>query len=234
MEKMRLDKIISATGKKSRREVRQMVKEGRILVNGAFAASPDEKFDPEETEILLDGEDLGYRRYTYVLMHKPAGVLTATEDARADTVLSLLPPELQQLFPVGRLDKDTEGLLLLTNDGDLAHRLLSPKNHVEKVYYARVEGELTEDDCRAFAAGMTLGDGQKCMPAGLKRLSASEALVTLHEGKFHQVKRMLAARGKPVVYLKRLAMGPLRLEDSLPKGAYRFLTEKEKESLQTL
>ena len=155
MEKMRLDKIISATGKKSRREVRQMIKEGRILVNGVFAASAEEKYDPETTEILLDGQDLGYQRYTYVLMNKPMGLLSATEDARADTVLSLLPPELHHLFPVGRLDKDTEGLLLLTNDGDLAHRLLSPKNHVEKVYYARVEGVLTAEDCRAFAQGMS-------------------------------------------------------------------------------
>lgn len=233
MEKMRLDKIISATGKKSRREVRQMIKEGRILVNGAFAASAEEKYDPETTEILLDGQDLGYQRYTYVLLHKPAGLLSATEDARGDTVLSLLPPELRQLFPVGRLDKDTEGLLLLTNDGDLAHRLLSPKNHVDKVYYARVEGVLTAEDCRAFAQGMTLGDGLRCMPAELVILSDSEAQVTLHEGKFHQVKRMLAACGKPVVYLKRVAMGPLRLDDSLKKGSYRFLTEEEKAELQT-
>ena len=144
-------------------------------------------------------------------------------------MLDLLPPELQKrgLSPVGRLDKDTEGLLLLTNDGELTHKLLSPKYHVDKVYYARVDGALEDADCAAFAAGMTLGDGLVCMPAGLKILSPAEALVTLQEGKFHQVKRMLAARGKPVIYLKRLAMGQLRLDENLHPGEFRFLTEEE-------
>jgi len=234
MEKLRLDKIISATGKKSRREIKQLIKEGRILVDGRPASAPEEKYDPETTEILLDGRDLGYRRHTYVLLHKPAGLLSATEDAQSPTVLSLLPPDMQKLFPVGRLDKDTEGLLLLTDDGELAHRLLSPKNHVDKIYYARVEGELNEEDCKAFAEGMVLGDGLVCMPAELEILSPQEAQVTLREGKFHQVKRMLAARGKKVTYLKRLSMGPLALEDSLPRGAFRLLTKEEEEMLQTL
>lgn len=229
----RLDKIISATGKKSRREVREMVRQGRVLVDGKPAPAADMKVDPQTAVILLDGEPLGYEKFTYVMLHKPAGVLTATEDRRQETVLDLLPPELRRraLAPVGRLDKDTEGLLLLTNDGQLAHRLLSPKSHVDKVYYARVDGALEPGDIAAFAAGMTLGDGLECLPAGLEILSPTEALVTLREGKFHQVKRMLAARGKPVLYLKRLSMGRLRLDPALAPGAWRMLTEEERSAL---
>lgn len=229
----RLDKIISATGKKSRREVREMVRQGRVLVDGKPAPAADMKVDPQTAVILLDGEPLGYEKFTYVMLHKPAGVLTATEDRRQETVLDLLPPELRRraLSPVGRLDKDTEGLLLLTNDGQLAHRLLSPKSHVDKVYYARVDGALEPGDIAAFAAGMTLGDGLECLPAGLEILSPTEALVTLREGKFHQVKRMLAARGKPVLYLKRLSMGRLRLDPTLAPGAWRMLTEEERSAL---
>lgn len=229
----RLDKIISATGKKSRREVREMVRQGRVLVDGKPAPAADMKVDPQTAVILLDGEPLNYEQFTYVMLHKPAGVLTATEDRRQETVLDLLPPELRRrgLSPVGRLDKDTEGLLLLTNDGQLAHRLLSPKSHVDKVYYARVDGALEPGDIAAFAEGMTLGDGLECLPAGLEILSPTEALVTLHEGKFHQVKRMLAARGKPVLYLKRLSMGRLRLDPALAPGAWRMLTEEERSAL---
>lgn len=229
----RLDKIISATGKKSRREVREMVRQGRVLVDGKPAPAADMKVDPQTAVILLDGEPLGYEKFTYVMLHKPAGVLTATEDRRQETVLDLLPPELRRraLSPVGRLDKDTEGLLLLTNDGQLAHRLLSPKSHVDKVYYARVDGALEPGDIAAFAAGMTLGDGLECLPAGLEILSPTDAFVTLREGKFHQVKRMLAARGKPVLYLKRLSMGRLRLDPALAPGAWRMLTEEERSAL---
>ena len=229
----RLDKIISATGKKSRREVKILVKQGRILVDGVPASAPEMKVDPAVSEILLDGENIGYQRFTYIMLHKPAGVLSAVEDKRQKTVLDLLPEELQKrgLSPVGRLDKDTEGLLLLTNDGDLTHHLLSPRHHVDKVYYAKVDGQLEQADCEAFTAGMTLGDGLECMPAGLQILSPGEALVTLQEGKFHQVKRMLAARGKPVVYLKRLSMGPLVLDKTLQPGNFRHLTENEVQSL---
>ena len=225
----RLDKIISATGKKSRREVKLLVKQGRILVDGVPAAAADMKVDPAVSEILMDGENIGYQKFTYIMLHKPAGVLSAVEDKRQKTVLDLLPEELQRrgLSPVGRLDKDTEGLLLLTNDGELTHKLLSPRHHVDKVYYARVEGVLEKADCEAFAVGMTLGDGLECLPAGLEILSDSEALVTLQEGKFHQVKRMLAACGKPVTYLKRLSMGPLQLDESLQPGEFRHLTEEE-------
>lgn len=230
----RLDKVISATGKKSRREVKDMVRQGRILVDGKIAAAADMKVDPLLAEILLDGEPLCYEKFTYIMLHKPAGVLSAVEDRKQKTVLDLLPSELQKrgLSPVGRLDKDTEGLLLLTNDGELTHKLLSPKYHVDKVYYAKVDGCLERADIEAFAAGMTLGDGLECLPAGLEILSDSEALVTLHEGKFHQVKRMLAARGKPVLYLKRLRMGPLYLDENLPCGAYRPLHEEEIKSLR--
>lgn len=230
----RLDKVLSGTGRWSRREVKELVRRGRVLLDGAPAASPEQKIDPETADIRVDGEAVRCRRFTYVLLHKPAGVLSAVEDSRQRTVLDLLPQELkkQGLSPVGRLDKDTEGLLLLTNDGELTHKLLSPKYHVDKVYYARVDGCLEETDIEAFAAGMTLGDGLECLPAGLEILSDSEALVTLHEGKFHQVKRMLAARGKPVLYLKRLRMGPLYLDENLPCGAYRPLHEEEIKSLR--
>ena len=233
MEKQRLDKIIASTGRFSRREVKLLVRQGRVLVDGVPARSAEDRMTPETAEITVDGERLAWRRYTWLMMNKPAGVLSATEDGRGKTVLDLLPEELRrrELFPVGRLDKDTEGLLLLTNEGGLAHDLLSPKKHVDKVYYARTAGELEEADCRAFAAGMVLGDGLECLPAGLEILSAgaggSEALVTLREGKFHQVKRMLAARGKPVLYLKRMKMGNLTLDPALEPGEYRFLTEEE-------
>ncbi len=232
MEKQRLDKIIASTGKWSRRDVKALVRQGQVLVDGVPASSGEVKVDPETAEIIVNGEALTYRRFTWIMLNKPAGYLSATEDGRGATVLDLLPPELrkQGLFPVGRLDKDTEGLLLLTNEGGLAHELLSPKYHVEKVYYTRVAGHLTEEDCRAFAAGMTLDDGLVCRPAGLEILSAgeeSEAYVTLREGKFHQVKRMLAFRGKPVLYLERVRMGNLPLDMALPRGKFRFLTETE-------
>ena len=229
----RLDKALSGTGRWSRREVKELVRRGRVLLDGVPAASPEQKIDPETADIRVDGETVSCRRFTYVLLHKPAGVLSAVEDSRQRTVLDLLPQELkrQGLSPVGRLDKDTEGLLLLTNDGALAHRLLAPRSHVDKVYYARVEGALEPADAAAFAAGMTLGDGLECLPAGLEILSPGECLVTLREGKFHQVKRMLAARGKPVTYLKRLSMGPLRLDPELAPGAFRMLTAEEKKAL---
>lgn len=237
MEKQRLDKIIASTGRWSRREVKNLTRQGRVLVDGIPARSAEEKADPETVEITVNGEVLAYRRFTWIMLNKPAGYLSATEDGKGATVLDLLPPELQKqgLFPVGRLDKDTEGLLLLTNEGGLAHELLSPKYHVEKVYYARVAGRLTEEDCRAFAAGMTLGDGLVCRPAGLEILAAgeeSEARVILREGKFHQVKRMLACLGKPVVYLERVRMGNLPLDTSLSRGEFRFLTDAEVKALR--
>lgn len=225
----RLDKLLAGTGKWSRREVKALVRQGLVRVDGRLAASAEDKLDPAVAVVTVAGETVALHRFTYVLLHKPAGVLTATEDRKQPAVLDLLPPELRRigLAPVGRLDKDTEGLLLLTNDGELAHRLLSPKYHVEKRYFARVDGELSAADAEAFARGMTLGDGLECLPAGLEVLPDRVCIVTLREGKFHQVKRMLAARGAPVLYLKRLSMGPLTLDDSLAAGAYRLLRAEE-------
>lgn len=225
----RLDKLLAGTGKWSRREVKALVRQGLVRVDGRLAASAEDKLDPAAAVVTVAGETVALHRFTYVLLHKPAGVLTATEDRKQPTVLDLLPPELRRigLAPVGRLDKDTEGLLLLTNDGELAHRLLSPKYHVDKRYLARVDGELSAADAEAFARGMTLGDGLECLPAGLEVLPDRVCIVTLREGKFHQVKRMLAARGAPVLYLKRLSMGPLTLDDSLAAGAYRLLRAEE-------
>lgn len=225
----RLDKLLAGTGKWSRREVKALVRQGLVRVDGRLAASAEDKLDPAAAVVTVAGETISLCRFTYVMLHKPAGVLTATEDRKQPTVLDLLPPELRRigLAPVGRLDKDTEGLLLLTNDGELAHRLLSPKYHVDKRYFARVDSELSAADTEAFARGMTLGDGLECLPAGLELLPGHACIVTLREGKFHQVKRMLAARGAPVLYLKRLSMGPLTLDDSLAAGAYRLLRAEE-------
>ena len=225
----RLDKVIANRGVASRREVKALVRQGRVLVDGVPAAAADMKVDAEAAVITVDGVTLGSERHIYLLLHKPAGVLTATEDKRQPTVLDLIPQEWRRrdLAPVGRLDKDTEGLLLLTDDGELTHRLLSPRYHVDKVYYARVEGVPDEQDAAAFAEGLLLGDGLQCLPARLEPLGGGECLVTLREGKFHQVKRMLAGRGKPVQYLKRLSMGPLRLEPELAAGQCRLLTAEE-------
>ena len=230
----RLDKVLAATGRWSRREVKLLVKQGQVRVNGAAASSAEEKLDPETAVITVGGQTVVLQKHTYIMLHKPAGVLSATEDSRQKTVLELLPPELRRrgLSPVGRLDKDTEGLLLLTDDGELAHRLLSPKYHVDKRYYAEVDGLLGPADADAFAKGMTLDDGLVCLPAGLELCGSGGCIVTLREGKFHQVKRMLAFRGAPVRYLKRLAMGPLALDPSLETGAFRELTAAEVSALR--
>lgn len=225
----RLDKVLAGTGRWSRREVKLLVRQGLVRLNGAAAGSAEEKCDPETAVITVNGETVVLRRFTYVLLHKPSGVITATEDRRQETVMELLPQELRRvgLAPVGRLDKDTEGLLLLTNDGELTHRLLSPKYHVDKRYFARVDGHLTAAHAEAFAKGMTLGDGLKCLPARLEILPDNGCIVTVREGKFHQVKRMLASCGAPVVYLKRLSMGPLVLGDELGRGEHRMLRDEE-------
>ena len=230
----RLDKVLAGTGRWSRREVKDLVRQGRVRIDGMTARTAEEKLDPDAAAISVDGQPVETERFTYVMLHKPAGVLSATEDSRQSTVLDLLPPELRKrgLSPVGRLDKDTEGLLLLTDDGELAHRLLSPKYHVDKRYFARVDGPLDQADVDAFAAGMTLGDGLMCLPAGLEPLAEGTCIVTLREGKFHQVKRMLATRGAPVLYLKRLSMGPLTLDAELPIGGWRELTAEETASLR--
>lgn len=229
----RLDKMLSHTGKWSRKEVKSLLKAGRVLVDGKIPHGPEAKYPPG-VEIAVDGEKFHWEKHTYLMLHKPAGVVSSTDDPREKTVLELLPPHLRKagLFPVGRLDKDTEGLLLLTDDGDLAHRLLAPGKHVDKVYYARTAAPVDQEDIAAFASGITLQNGEVCLPAALTPVGgASACYVTLHEGKYHQVKRMLAARGKPVVYLKRLSMGNLCLPEDLDRGDWRPLTEQEKKSL---
>ena len=226
----RLDKVLASTGRWSRREAKELIREGRVLVDGHLAGSGEQKVDPAGTALLVDGQAVAVSRFTYVMLHKPAGVLSATEDPRQETVLDLLPEHLRRrgLFPVGRLDKDTEGLLLLTDDGALAHRLLSPKKHVDKRYYARLDGPLGPADQAAFREGIVLADGTRCMSAELELLGdGREVLVTLHEGKFHQIKRMMLSRGVAVCYLKRLSMGPLHLDPDLPKGSWRLLTDEE-------
>lgn len=229
----RLDKRLAATGQWSRKEAKELVRGGRVTVNGTLCRSSDEKV-AENAEILVDGMPLGESGTVYLMLHKPAGVVSATEDGRDKTVLDLLPAQYGRMgvFPVGRLDKDTEGLLLLTNDGPLAHRLLAPRSHVDKVYYLEVDGVLDGEDCAACREGIRLADGYTCLPAILEpEGDGRQGRITIHEGKYHQVKRMLAARGKPVTYLKRIAFGSLVLDDLLEKGCWRALTEEEKTAL---
>ena len=229
----RLDKILAATGKWSRKDAKALIKAGRVKVEGQPPKGPEDKV-AEGALVTVDGHPINTDKFVYIMLHKPDGVVSSTEDPRDETVLTLLPKELRRigLFPVGRLDKDTEGLLLLTNDGQLAHRLLAPGKHVDKVYYTEVDGALEPADCQAFQKGITLADGTECLPAELEILEEPhQALVTLREGKYHQVKRMLASRGKPVTYLKRLSMGPLALDPMLPPGRWRYLTDQEKAEL---
>ena len=235
MALQRLDKVIASTGRWSRREVKELVRQGRVTVNGAVAKIAEEKADPEAADICVNGERLIWRQYTWVMLNKPAGYLSATEDGRGKTVLDLLPPELQKqgLFPVGRLDKDTSGLLLLTDDGQLAHRLISPRHAVWKIYDAVHEGEAGEADCAAFRAGLTLRDGTVCRPAYLRPLGPGRSLVAVCEGKYHQVRRMLASRGMPVTALRRIAEGGLEL-GALPMGMTRELTCGEIRLLETV
>lgn len=229
MPKMRLDKLLSECGVASRKEIRQLIRSGRVSVDGAAAASPEMKLDPYKALVCLDGTKIEYAKYHYYMMNKPAGVLSATDDGRQKTVLDLVTPEMRTigLFPVGRLDKDTTGLLLLTNDGEFAHRVISPRSGIVKVYHARTEAPVDEADITAFKEGLTLGDGTKCLPAGLKLLPDGSCLVEVMEGKYHQVKRMLSSRGKPVTELKRLSIGGLKLDKALLPGGFRALEENE-------
>lgn len=276
---MRLDKFLSDMGVGTRSELKKEIRRGAVTVDGSVVRDPGTAVT-EESKICVNGEPVAYETFVYYMLHKPAGVVTATEDKKQKTVLDLIDDRTRKdLFPVGRLDRDTEGLLLITNDGQMAHRLLSPKHHVDKVYFARVSGECTEEDVRKFAAGLQVDEELHALPAELKILRVvqpgnamnsrvaegvgttekteiteaveipenssdgtasfpeeqpgviSEVEVTIREGKFHQIKRMFQAVGKDVVYLKRLSMGPLVLDEKLASGAYRRLTEKEKETL---
>lgn len=232
-EKSRLQKILASSGVASRRKAEELIAAGRVTVNGRVARLGDSAVPGKDT-IALDGKPLGKsEKKIYLALHKPRGFVTTLHDERGRKCVAQLVEDVgERVYPVGRLDKDSEGLLLLTNDGPLGHRLLAPGRHVDKVYFVRVEGTLTAEDAAAFAAGMTLGDGLRCMPAGLERLPEPDtALVTLREGKYHQIKRMLACRGKPVRYLKRLSMGPLRLDEDLGPGEWRELTAEEIQAL---
>ena len=240
MAKMiRLDKFLVEMNKGSRSQIKEAAKKGRILVNGETEKKTERKIDPDADWVTFDGALVSYRTFEYIMLNKPQGGVSATEDNLHKTVIDRLEGDNRSdLFPVGRLDIDTEGLLLLTNDGDLAHRLLTPKKHVDKQYYARVEGTLPRDCAEQMAAGITLTDGTQVMPAKLELLKwsaaadgVSEVLLTIREGKFHQVKRMFEAMGCKVVFLKRLSMGPLTLDENLLPGQYRHLTDEELEAL---
>ena len=232
---MRLDKYLSEMGAGTRSELKKAVRAGRVTVNGVKASDASMHVE-EGDEIFMDGERVAYEQFVYYLMNKPAGVISATEDTRDRTVLDLLEGQQRKgLFPVGRLDRDTEGLLLITNNGELAHRLLSPKNHVDKVYFARLDAPVGETERRLFAEGLRVDETFTAMPAGLEILDpGNEVKVTIREGKFHQIKRMFEAVGREVLYLKRLSMGPLALDGSLPPGAYRRLTEEEESAIISL
>lgn len=229
---MRLDKFISTTTTLSRAEAKKIIKKG-ILINDILIKSPDYKVDEINDQVIVNGNRLVYQKYVYIMMNKPKDTVSATEDAIEKTVVDILRDEdrIHKVFPVGRLDKDTEGLMLLTNDGELAHKLISPKKDVEKKYYVEVSGELKNEHLEIVKEGVTLEDGYRCKPARLEILDTSEgnskANIFITEGKFHQVKRMMKSLGTTVTYLKRLSIGSLKLDENLKLGEYRYLTDDE-------
>ena len=222
----RLDKFLCDCGAGTRSQVKQIIKSGRVTVDGRVTGDGSMKLDPRKNAVCLDGQPLFCRGRTVIMLNKPAGYVTATEDDLSATVMELLPAQYQHLKPVGRLDKQTEGLLLFTDDGDLLHRLISPNKEVPKVYYARHEGEATAADVEAFRIGLTLRDGTKCQSAVLEPLGPGESRITVCEGKYHQVRRMMASRNMTVLYLERQQEAGLGLGD-LPRGSVRELTEEE-------
>lgn len=237
---VRLDRFLADAGAGTRSEVKKMIQKGRVLVNDQPASGPEQKISPDLDRVLLDGkEQTEAPDFLYYILNKPAGYISATEDSKDKTVMDLLPKIARRnLFPVGRLDKDTEGLLLITDDGELAHELLSPAKHVDKTYYAKVKGMVTKEDQEAVKNGVDIGEAKLTMPAELEILNTdgeySEILLTIREGKFHQVKRMMEAVGKTVVYLKRLSMGGLVLPEDLPIGQWRMLTTEERKIIKRL
>lgn len=239
---MRLDKFLADMGAGTRSEIKKEIKAGHVDVDGVTVRDPGFKVSPGSAVEIL-GEAVAYEEFVYYMLNKPAGVISASEDPREDTVVDLIDERKRKdLFPAGRLDRDTEGLLLITNDGTLAHRLLSPKHHVDKTYFARVLEDITDDDVTAFREGLVLPDGLECMPAALEVTGryeiddtpVTEVIITIHEGKFHQIKRMFHAIGSEVIYLKRLTMGTLILDPDLEPGEYRRLTQDELDSLRKL
>lgn len=239
---MRLDKFLADTGVGSRKEVKQLVKKGRVTVNGVVEKEGKAQVNEQKDTIVYAGQELSYQRFYYYMLHKPQGVVSATEDTRDQTVMDLFDAATYRtdLFPVGRLDKDTEGLLLLTNDGQLAHQLLAPKKHVDKEYFAIVKGIVTEEDRQLFATGFTLTGGEQVKPSRLvidavdEMQQETQIHLVIQEGKFHQVKRMFETVGKKVIYLKRVRMGPLHLDKALPLGSLRPLTTAEIQCLQRI
>ena len=233
--KLRLDKYLAEMNLGTRSEVKKLITKGQIQVNGTIVKKPELKLDPTSDRVQYQGREITYVIYEYYMLNKPSGVISATEDKRDTTVIDLIESrQRKDLFPVGRLDKDTEGLLLITNDGALAHRLLSPKKHVDKTYYAKISGEVTKEDIETFEKGVCIGEEKLTLPAKLVILKSgaeSEIELTIQEGRFHQVKRMFQAVGKEVVYLKRLSMGSISLDPSLKPGEYRKLTKEEMEEL---
>ncbi|MCA1021953.1 pseudouridine synthase [Halobacillus litoralis] len=236
---MRIDKLLANMGYGTRKEVKGLLKSGHVRINGEPEKSPKSHVDPNEDLVTVMGDEVEYREYIYLMMNKPGDLISATEDPHETTVIDILQPEdiVFEPFPVGRLDKDTEGLLLITNDGQLNHRLTSPKKDVGKTYFARIEGKVTESDVEKFSEGVTLDDGYHTKPGDLVILSSdefSEIELTITEGKFHQVKRMFEAVGKKVVYLQRIKMGELVLDEELELGEYRELTDEELEYLRKI
>ncbi len=232
MKNMRLDKFLSECGICSRSESKIFIKKGMITVNGKKAAKGEEKIDPDNDEIMFKGQKITYSKFEYYMLNKPAGVVSATEDKNDKTVIDLVPkPHAKDIFPVGRLDKDTEGLLIITNDGETAHRLLSPKKHVDKTYFVRTSGgEIGTEEVEKLENGVDIGEEKLTLPAEIEMLKngeISESLLTIREGKFHQVKRMFKAVGREVIYLKRISMGNIKLDESLEKGECRKLSEDE-------
>lgn len=234
MKQMRLDKYLTETRGMTRSEAKQYLKKGRVTVDGTIEKKPERKIDPENATVLVDGELCRYAQFHYFMLNKPQGVVSATEDFKERTVLDLIKEPVKDLFPVGRLDKDTEGLLLLTNDGVLAHELLSPKKHVEKCYYAVLDGPVGETEQEQFEQGLDIGDEKLTLPAKLEPLSDGKngVYITVCEGRFHQVKRMVKAVGREVLFLKRMSMGSLQLDLELKTGSYRELTREEVELLK--
>ncbi|MBW9147013.1 rRNA pseudouridine synthase [Clostridium sp. CM027] len=234
----RIDKILSNLGHGTRKEVKALLKKGKIEVDGVIVSDNTMKIDPDKAVIKVAGEEITYRKYIYIVMNKPAGVVSATVDKYDETVIDLIDQEYHAFnpFPIGRLDKDTVGLLLITNDGELNHKLIAPKNHVDKAYYAEINKFVDQKDIDTFKKGVVLDDGYKCMPAILKVLNAdengSEVMITIQEGKFHQVKRMFESVDKNVAFLRRISFGPLKLDENLSEGQYRELSEEELDLLK--
>jgi 16S rRNA pseudouridine516 synthase len=233
---MRLDKFLADMGCGTRSDLKKMIRKGCILVDGKAVRDPGTSVT-EDSLVILNGEEIHYQTMVYIMINKPDGVISATNDPKQETVVDLITDQTRRdLFPVGRLDKDTEGLLLLSNDGELAHRLLSPKHHVDKTYYAKLDGEVTNEMIDQFGEGLEINDEEpfKALPAVLKPDLHNSAVVTIQEGKYHQIKRMFKMVGREVLYLKRLSMGPLELDENLKPGEYRSLTEEEIKALKDI